>query len=295
MPKGKRQSKVGAWTIGRRVVQLAMLVLFALPLLITGWGLAGAYIGTGGEYADPNIPASLPLWGNISSSEILGIELLDPYATAQVIAASKTVVGTMVWCLPILIGFALLRGRSFCGWVCPVNLFGECLDWLRGKLGIEVSEMPLPRWTKVAVAGGVLVLSALTSIPVFETISPIGAFSRGLLFGSLLGVWTLLAIAIAELFWGHRVWCRAICPLGGMYQLVGTVGLLSVKIDHDACIQCDHCKAACLCDPEILSAPIAGEAERVASGDCMLCGACIDACPSAALRIGPSLPKELRL
>lgn len=294
---GKANSRkgIGAWTVARRIVQVVMLVLFALPLLLTGWGIAGAYIGTGGEYALDVTPADLAVWGSLSSSQILGIDLLDPYATLQVIAASKTVVGTMVWCLPILVGFAVIRGRAFCGWACPVNLLGEAVDWLRGKLGLEVSEMPVPRIAKPIIALAVVLLSAVTSIPVFESLSPIGAFSRGLLFGSLLGVYTLAAIVIAELFWGHRIWCRALCPLGGFYQTVGAVGLVSVKIDHDACIKCNKCKKACICDPAILDAAIGGDADRVASGDCMICGKCIDTCPSGALTMGLSLPKQPKL
>lgn len=289
--KAKRGGKgIGGWTIARRVVQVVILVLFAIPLLLTGWGIAGAYVGTGGEFALDVTPAHQAVWGSLSSSQILGIDLLDPFATAQVIAASKTVAGTMVWCLPLLVFFGLVRGRSYCGWACPVNLLGEAVDWLRRKLHLEVSEMPVPRWAKPVVALGILVLSALVSIPVFEAFSPIGAFTRGLLFGSLLGVWTLLAIVIAELFWGHRIWCRSICPLGGMYQVVGAVGLLSVKIDHEACIKCNACKKACLCDPAILDEAVAGDADRVKSGDCMLCGACIDNCPAKALKIGPAAP-----
>lgn len=296
MPQGGNKGNgVGRWAIARRVVQLAMLVLFAMPLLITGWGIAGAYAGSGAEFAADVTPADQVIWGSLSSSQIFGIDLLDPFATAQVIAASKTLVGTMVWCLPILVGFAIIRGRAYCGWVCPVNLLGEAVDWLRGKLKLEVSEMPVPRIAKPVIAVCVLVLSAITGIPVFESFSPIGAFTRGLLFGSLLGVWTLLAIVVAELFWGHRIWCRAICPLGGMYQVVGAVGLLSVKIDHDACIKCNKCKGACLCDPGILDAAVAGEALRVASGDCMLCGKCVDACPKDALSIGPAAPGGMKL
>ena len=293
--QAKKHKGIGAWTIARRIVQVVMLVLFAIPLLLTGWGLAGAYIGTGGEFALDYIPSDVAFWGSLSSSEILGIELLDPFATAQVIAAGKTVVGTMVWCLPILVGFALVRGRAFCGWVCPVNLLGEFVDWLRKKLKLEVSEMPIPRIAKPIIALAIVILSAITCIPVFESFSPIGAFSRGLLFGSLLGVYTLVAIVIAELFWGHRIWCRSLCPLGGFYQVVGTVGLVRVKIDNDACIKCNKCKQVCLVDPAVLDAAVAGETDRVDSGDCMVCGKCIDACPSNALGMGLSLPKKLEL
>ena len=135
--KANKGKGIGGWTIARRIVQAIMLVLFALPLLLTGWGIAGAYIGTGGEYALDTTPADLAVWGSLSSSQILGIDLLDPFATAQVIAAGKTVVGTMVWCLPILVGFAIVRGRAFCGWVCPVNLVLEAIDWLRKKLKLK--------------------------------------------------------------------------------------------------------------------------------------------------------------
>ncbi len=103
------------------------------------------------------------------------------------------------------------------------------------------------------------------------------------------------AIVVAELFWARRVWCRALCLLGGMYEVLGCVGLASVKIDHDACVRCGACQAACLCDPEILDVALAGESMRVASGDCMLCGKCVDVYPHGALRIGIAAPKGPKL
>ena len=146
--------------------------------------------------------------------------------------------------------------------------------------------MPVPRHAKMYVAVGVMVLSAVLSVPVFEMISPIGFINRGIVLGSTVGGVTLVAIVLAELFWGHRVWCRSLCPLGGCYEALGKVGLVNVKIDHDACIGCNMCKKACLCDPAILDAPIAGVAAAVCAGDCMLCGKCVDVCPKQALSLG---------
>ena len=276
------------WTVARRVVQIAMLCLFALPLVAAGWGIAGHYAG--GEEPQAT-PAELPVWGSLSSSHIVGIDLLDPFAALQVAAAAKDIAFSgLLWTLPVLVIYGVIRGRAFCGWVCPVNLLLEGVDWLRAKLGIKVKENPVPRHAKIVVALVVLVMSAVTSVPLFEALSPVGALSRALLFGSFLGVWTLVAIVIAELFWAHRVWCRALCPLGGFYQAVGAVGLVSVKIDHDNCVGCDACKAQCLCDPEILDPAIAGQEDRVSAGDCMLCGKCVEACPAKALAISPVLP-----
>ena len=130
-----------------------------------------------------------------------------------------------------------------------------------------------------------LVLSLLLSFPVFEALSPISFINKGLVLGSLTGGVTLLVIVVVELFWGHRVWCRALCPLGGFYEVVGKVGLVNVRIDHDKCIGCNKCKQACLCDPEILDDVVAGCDAMVRAGDCMACGKCVEACPAAALAL----------
>ena len=58
-----------------------------------------------------------------------------------------------------------------------------------------------------------------------------------------------------------------------------------MRIDHDACIGCNKCKKACLCDSEILDDVVAGKDVMVRAGDCMLCGKCVEACPVAALSI----------
>ena len=168
-----------------------------------------------------------------------------------------------------------------------MNLLLEIVDWLRQKLHIKVQERVLPRHAKVYVAAGVLVLSLALSFPVFEALSPISFINKGLVLGSMAGGLTLLAVLVIELFWGHRVWCRALCPLGGFYEVVGKVGLVNVHIDHDKCIGCDKCKHACLCDPEILNDVVAGADTMVRAGDCMLCGKCTEACPTGALSIKP--------
>lgn len=286
-----KSAKPRRWAIARRIVQALFLLLFCLPLLAAGWGLLG--IHASGDTAVPT-PAEGAFYGSLASSNVAGVNLLDPFAALQVGFASKSVaLGWVGAALVVAIVYAVIGGRAFCGWVCPVNLLLEGTDWLRRKAGVTVAEHTVSRHAKVWAALAVLVVSAVVSLPVFEALSPVAAVNRGILFGATAGVVTLGAIVLAEFFWSRRVWCRALCPLGGFYEVLGKGGVASVSIDHGTCTRCGACQRACLADPAILEEPIAGRDAIVRAGDCMVCGACVDACPHGALRLSVGKPRPL--
>lgn len=267
-----------------------MLVLFCLPPLFAGWGLAGLFAGGDGEVATP---AEGVFFGSLSSSSVGGVNLFDPLAALEVLAASHGLaLAAVSGALLVAVVYGLVRARAFCGWVCPVNLIGEGVDAVRRRAGIAVPERTVPRRAKIGVAVAVVALSALVGFPVFELVSPIGAMNKGLVFGGFAGLGTLVAIVIAELLVSRRVWCRSLCPLGGTFQVLGRAGQVNVAIDHGACIHCDKCREACLADPAILDAPLAGADVIVRAGDCMACGACVDACPTDALRFRLGRPRK---
>lgn len=278
-------------TVARRIVQVFMLVLFCLPPLFAGWGLAGLFAGGDGEVATP---AEGVFFGSLSSSSVAGVSLFDPLAALEVAAASRGLLAAsaLTGALLVVVVYGLVRGRAFCGWVCPVNLIGEGVDAARRRLNIAVPERTVPRRAKIAVAAGVVALSALVGFPVFELVSPIGVVNKGFAFGGLAGAGTLAAIVIAELLVSRRVWCRALCPLGGAFQVLGRAGQVNVAIDHASCIHCGKCEQTCLADPAILAPALAGEDVIVRAGDCMACGACVDACPTRALRFRLGRPRK---
>lgn len=284
---------MGKITVVRRVVQVCMLGLFCLPPLLAGWGLAGLFAGGDGEVATP---AEGVFFGSLSSSSVAGVPLFDPLAALEVTAASRGLLAAsaLTGAVLVVVAYGLVRGRAFCGWMCPVNLIGEGVDAARRRLGIVVPERTVPRRAKIGVAVAVVLLSALVGFPVFELISPIGAVNKGLVFGSFAGAGTLLAIVIAELLVSRRLWCRALCPLGGTFQVLGRAGQVNVAIDHDACIHCDKCAQVCLADPAILAPALAGQDVIVRAGDCMACGACVDVCPTSALRFRLGRPRSPR-
>lgn len=275
-------------TIARRAVQVVALAFFCVPALLSGLGLLGTFTGVIDKV---DTASALPYFGSFSSSTVFGLVVADPYALLQTVFASKDfALGWLLAALPVLVVYGLIRGRAYCGWVCPVNFLMEGVDWLRSKLGFKVLEHAVDRRSKVVIAAVVLLLCALTGTLVFEVFSPISAIGKGILFGSTAGLVVLVAIVVLELFWARRVWCRALCPLGGFYETLGEVGFVSVKMDADACVHCNTCKQVCLCDPVILDGVLEQGAACVQAGDCMLCGKCVDVCPTSALHIGVAAP-----
>ncbi|HJA41149.1 MAG TPA: quinol dehydrogenase ferredoxin subunit NapH [Firmicutes bacterium] len=264
--------KLPKWTIVRRIVQFAVLLLFLTPFLA--------------EIEGENF-----FFGTLSSSEILGIMLTDPFGALQIIFASKTVhTVLLIGAVTIFAFYFLIRGRVFCGWVCPVNLILEFCNRLRKLFKIKKRyDVKVNRYTKIWIALIILALSFASSLPVYEMFNPIGTVMKGIIFATGLGVWSFIAIVIAEVFFATRIWCRSLCPIGGFYQVVGKAGNFHVKIDHDKCIHCNHCKQVCLADSEILVPVVDQGAIYVTAGDCMLCGKCVDHCNDNALRIVPKL------
>ncbi len=269
-----------ALQIVRHTVQSAVLLLFLCV------GLLGFF---GDEVMGEGV-----FFGSLSSSTIADtVVLTDPFAFLQVIVASQTVpLALLGGVLTAAIIYTLVRGRVFCGWVCPLGLLTELANWIGDKTGLR-RRAPLtrqmPRYGKIIAAALVLLASALVSMPVFELISPVTALPRLFVLGVGIGVWLLCAIILVELFFPGRLWCTSLCPVGGLYEVLGLVGFVGIR-NHEGCIQCDRCKQVCLADERILDEVITGTKTAVSAGDCMVCGKCVAACPEKTLswRFGPA-------
>lgn len=248
------------WTTARRIVQLLMIAVLASPL--AGLGI---------------------FRGNLAAGEIFGLSLADPLAFIQATIGGRVfVVSYLSSVLLVVVFYFLLGGRSFCGWICPVGLITELGDMLRRKLGSGSAVLPLStnRWS----LGLVLVVVAVTGIPLFEVFSPIGIVSRAIIFTSLFPLFLLAAILLVEIVVARRFWCRSICPLGGFYSLLATASPLRVGFTADRCTHCNECLKACPVE-EVLMPSLESGARQVTAGDCTRCMACLDACPGKALTV----------
>lgn len=251
--------RVNRWTIGRRCTQLLVLLLLATPAF--GWSF---------------------FEGNLGAAAIVGLQLSDPLAALQILVLTGSLTSTMlIGTAIVVIFYGLLGARVFCGWVCPVHLLTDLVDMLPWP-------KKLSRWSlhwKTAALVLTAVLTLLLGVPAFETVSPIGIGARVLTFGASSSLIVLVLIVAAEFFLVRRVWCRSLCPLGGLYTQLGRIGPLAVSYDSGKCTHCGECLHVCFV-PEVLTPCLDAQMNRVHSGECTRCGACVGICPDQALTFG---------
>jgi ferredoxin-type protein NapH len=256
------------WLILRRTSQIGILLLF----------LAGPWFG---------------LWivkGNLSYSYTLNfLPLADPYVLLQLLATGHlpeklALIGTaMVLALYLLVG-----GRTYCSWVCPVNLVTDLANWLRARLGLK-GGAHLSRKTRYWVLGMTLAAALATGTIAWEMVNPVTMTHRGLIFGIGFAWAVLLAVFLFDLFVMRHGWCGHICPVGAFYSLIGKFSVTRVMLPaRSACNDCMDCFAVCPEQQVIRPAlkAINGAPPVILEANCTNCGRCIDVCSKNVFAFG---------
>jgi ferredoxin-type protein NapH len=264
------------WLLLRRLSQLSVLALF----------MAGPWLGW---------------WvvkGNLSYSLTFGVvPLTDPLVLLQSLLTGHTpernaIIGVVI----VLLFYALVSGRVFCAWVCPVNVVTDAASLLRRKLDIRGGG-DLPRETRYWMLGLILVLAATTGSIVWELVNPVSMLHRGLIFGMGAG-WLLIAVIfLFDLFVMKRGWCGHLCPVGAFYGLLGARSVVRLSASkREDCNNCLDCFAVCP-EQHVIRLPLKGAKKGISpiifSNDCSNCGRCIDVCAKDVFTFGVHLSKPV--
>ena len=260
-------------------------------LLLLCWGLVtlqyGLHIWQLGQGIPPwlvrpdVVDGFLPIAGGLGLRAWLGQGLVDPHHPA----ATVTVL--------VLSLSALLLGRAFCAWFCPLGLVGEWLHGLRSRW--IAGEWTPPRWLDAVLRGqkflvlGFLLFIILLAVPAAALpgylASPyhqaadmkMGAFffNLTLISGLCLG-WVLLLTASFR-----QGFCRYLCPYGAWLALLGLLTPWRIRRDPARCLRsaghdCDKCSRAC---PSRIRVH---QLIAVQSLECTSCLSCVAACPRRA-------------
>ncbi len=226
------------------------------------------------------------LRGNLSSAKVMDmVPLSDPFALIQSYSAGAAIASdALTGALIVLIFYALLGGRVFCGWVCPVNMVTDLAGKIRSSFNLDDTwkSMDIQRGARYWVIALSIVLSAILGVAAFEWISPIGALHRGVIYGFGFGWAFVLVVFLFDLIAVKHGFCGHLCPLGSFYSLVGRYGFLRIGHNKDKCTSCMKCTDIC---PESQVLQIVGkQSGPVLSGECINCGRCIEVCDEDAMK-----------
>jgi ferredoxin-type protein NapH len=273
--------KKNKWLILRRLSQLAFLGLFLIGPLTGLWIVKGT----------------------LAESLTLGVlPLTDPLVLLQSLSAGhKPEATALIGCVIVLTVYALLRGRLYCSWVCPVNIVTDAAAWTRRKLDWREG-MNLGRRPRLAVLLGALIASAVTGTIAWEVINPVTQLHRGLVFGSLSGLGAAVVVVVGLFLFDTAValrgWCGHLCPVGAFYGLLGKAGAMTgvgVAVSaprRAACDDCRDCYHVCP-EPQVITPALKGDGSPlIASSDCTACGRCVDVCPQDVFAIGMRRPSS---
>ena len=243
------------------------------------------------------------------------IAYICPLGALETIFGSWAFVPRVLICLAVVVIVALVFGKAFCSWVCPV---APLSDLLRGRKAREKDECErtqaahrvLERWSDTnaaqaekhkpfrsrvdgrhVVLAGSLASAAVCGFPVFCLVCPIGlTFASAIALYRLIGfnepaieVLVFPALLVLELT-VLRKWCHRFCPVGALLSLLSR-GNRTFKphVDASMCARhagssCAACAQAC---PEHID-PCADLGDR-SLAECTRCGACVNTCPAKAL------------
>ena len=210
----------------------------------------------------------------------------------------------MVLVLSFLILYVAM-GRGWCGWVCPLGMIQDVMDWTRSKLRISRYRLsPFQRQVlnvgRYSVFFAGMLLSIFIAINVVTFFVNVGDIYRpvcqvcpaypfftigqsGLGLTTAVGAqnipWISIGVLGAFLFSAlvvRRAFCR-ICPVAVIMMPFNRVSGISLHKDGKKCTRCSMCHRVCPVDVTEVWKEM--EETDITVHNCILCMRCVEVCP----------------
>jgi len=213
-----------------------------------------------------------------------GIETLLPYLASDRLLKTTNLLNFSI--LLGVLGVALVAGRAFCGWMCPLGTIQEFLAGLarrwsgerkhiRGKASSALLPVRLPRpvdawlrYAKYLILALILFASLYAVYPPLHAICPVRAVFSFKLTPLL---WSVLATFLITSFLIERAWCKYLCPFGAALAIFNILSPVRLVSDARNCNHCGRCDIEC-------SMGIADVPESLNDPECIRCLDCLDTC-----------------
>jgi polyferredoxin len=176
-----------------------------------------------------------------------------------------------LWMAVFLGGLLLstIKGRLYCGYVCPINTVMEAVDNDAAKR--KRKRLKTPNWSKSNIARiGVLVLFVITFIFIQKT-------------GKKLPVLPALFIAgiLLTVFFEPSFWHRYLCPYGTLFSFFSKKNKVGYTISGDGCSKCGMCVKNCPADA--IKQEDKESVPFIYKSECIVCGKCEEVCPTKVI------------
>jgi len=194
------------------------------------------------------------------------------------------------WLQPYFLGLlgvsALVFGRAFCGWGCPMGLVEEALGRVsRPRLERLAGFVKADRWLKWMKWPGLAVVIFLIfalNYPADRAHAYVVRTASGFDLASVKVAWAmgvsdywvralLLGGALVGAVVVMRAWCRYLCPLGATLGLFNKISLVKLSRDESQCQDCGQFPRDCV------------HHTTPGTTDCIICGDCLEGCPADAV------------
>lgn len=182
-------------------------------------------------------------------------------------------------------------GRALCGWFCVYAPVQEQSSNLLTAFGKNLNKIKFKQMGLIYIATvffwGTIVYYIANNFGHYNFKTINGYSLNGPSLWVFLGGATMMVplTMFFTYFFGHRYFCKYVCPIGGLQSLYSKLSLIKVKINHDKCINCGVCAKNCQMGVNI-DIHIAKKKSCIGDGQCISCGDCIDKCPKKALGFG---------
>ncbi|MDO8949705.1 MAG: 4Fe-4S binding protein [Actinomycetota bacterium] len=265
---GRTLDRIGPRLLVRGAFLLYFVYVSVRLLMFRAWAL-----GEGPFVSRPEAVAGLlPIGSYMSFFLWIKTGFFDPVIPAGIVI----IIGA--------IATSVLFKRGFCGWICPVGTVWEGAAWF-GRKVLKRDNFRLPRRVDLTLRGARYVFAAILmvwlaavsvqealwfqTLPYYATVDA----KMLILFGAPIYL-AVIGIAFVSMMLLGNVWCRYLCPLGGVYGACGVVSPCTVVRDADVCIECGKCAKVCHA-----AVPV-DTLRSVRAPECDGCQDCVRVCPA---------------